>query len=123
MLRRGRRISGRRIGSDPFLQLQPSPNTSPDVCFPQVRAKSEAGAHGCRPCWREPVSLPGRGWGEGEAGGGGREGKRGVRRKEGERDNPEMSPYSDGNLSSLVGLGADSNTGSFTRWNKDNNDH
>lgn len=38
--------------------------------------------------------------GEGEAGGG-----RGVRRKEGERDNPEMSPYSDGNLSSLDGLG------------------
>lgn len=64
------------------------------------------------------MSLPGRGWwGEGEAGGGGR---RGVRRKEGERDNPEMSPYSDGNLS---GLGADSNTGRSTRWNTDNNDH
>lgn len=69
VLRWGRRISGRRIGSDPFLQLQPSPNTSPDVCFPQVRAKSEAGAHGCRPCWREPVSLPGRGWGRERLGG------------------------------------------------------
>lgn len=60
--------------------------------------------------------------GEGEAGGG-REGRRGVRRKEGERDNPEMSPYSDGNLSSLDGLGADSNTGRSTRWNKDNHDN
>lgn len=63
----------------------------------------------------------GRGWGrEGEAGGG-REGGEVFGGKR-ERDNPEMRPYSDGNLSSLDGQGADSNTGRPTRWDKDN-DH
>lgn len=51
----------------------------------------------------------GRGWGGGEVLGG---------KRERERDNPEMSPYSDGNISSLDGLRVDSNTGRSMRWRR-----